>query len=97
IPTPIQIVDGGPAAVSVTFTVPVCETLKGEKLTPLTCTVPGNVSVIVVAVGVVTVDAGSEPLQAAIVSANVRRIRRKGFMRRALQSRRQEFAIAYRV
>jgi hypothetical protein len=84
IPRPMKIVAGGPAAVSVTLTVPVCATAKGEKLTPPTGTVPVNVSVVVVAAGVVTVDVEFEPVQAGVVSANVRRNKSPCFMRRAL-------------
>jgi hypothetical protein len=57
-PTPIEIVAGGLAAVSVTVVPPVCVTLKlCESLLP-TPTVPLNVSVVVCTVGVVVVVLG---------------------------------------
>jgi hypothetical protein len=83
IPRPMKIVAGGPAAVSVTLTVPAWATVKGEKLTPPTGTVPVNVSVVVVAAGVVSVAVESEVLQAAMVRASVRRIGSEYFMHRA--------------
>src|SRR5260370_32507589 len=61
IPTPIVMFDGGPAAVSVTSTSPVAETVKGPKLLPFTCTVPVSVSVVFGIVGVVA-DVELEPL-----------------------------------
>ena len=54
-PIPIVIVDGGPAAVSVTSTWPVVVTVNGLKSLPFTCTVPDSVSVVFGVDGVVVV------------------------------------------
>src|SRR5207244_70114 len=81
-PIPMYIVDGGPAAVSVTLNVPVCATLKLCKPVPkLGCTVPANVSVIDVA-GVVMADddVEFEPLQAAAPIASASKATRVCFM-----------------
>ena len=56
---PIVIVDGGPATVSVTSTSPVAAIVKLLKALPRTGTVPENVSVVRVTVGVVVVVAAT--------------------------------------
>src|SRR5579862_3772770 len=79
-PTPMMIVDGGPAAVSVASTCPVVVTVNGWKLLPFTCTVPVSVSVVLGVDGVV-VDVELELLvqldtaTASTMIASVARIR----------------------
>src|SRR5262245_6181176 len=63
-PSPIEIVAGGPAATSVTLTVPPTVTVKLLMEEPPGWTVPLNVSVVTVPVGAVTVTGSLLPPQA---------------------------------
>jgi hypothetical protein len=47
----MKMVEGGPAAVNVTFTPPACAAVKGRKSLLPTATIPENVSVVCVADG----------------------------------------------
>ena len=89
-PRPMVIVGGGPAALSVTFTVPLCATVNDLKSLPPTGTVPVKVSVVIGTDGDVVLEL-SEPLlshaTAINMSANATGIKR--LMRSFLGSPRQ--------
>ena len=71
-PSPIVIVDGGPAAVSVTSTRPVAAIVKLLKALPRTGTVPENVSVVRVTVGVVVVVVATAGVELPVHDADPR-------------------------